>query len=244
MCTGSNPFMLPVPGKDLKGVIAYRDIADTDYMIETARTHKNAVVIGGGLLGLEAANGLMLRGMNVTVVHVMPWLMERQLDDVAGKLLQKSLEDRGLKFLMGAQTQDWSAMRRWKGRPREGHPLQGRHRSRGRPGGDGRRHPPQCGAGREDAPALQPRHRGDRHHADRDRRAHLLGGRMRGAPRHRLRPGRAAVRAGQGGGQPPGAVRHRPLPGLAHLHQAEGDRHRPVLAPASSWAAKAPRRSS
>lgn len=83
MCTGSNPFMLPVPGKDLKGVIAYRDIADTDYMIETAKTHKNAVVIGGGLLGLEAANGLMLRGMNVTVVHVMPWLMERQLDDVA-----------------------------------------------------------------------------------------------------------------------------------------------------------------
>jgi len=106
VCTGSNPFMLPVPGNDLQGVIAYRDIADTGYMIETARTHRNAVVIGGGLLGLEAANGLMLRGMNVTVVHVMPWLMERQLDDVAGKLLQKSLEDRGLKFLMGAQTQD------------------------------------------------------------------------------------------------------------------------------------------
>jgi nitrite reductase (NADH) large subunit len=106
VCTGSNPFMLPVPGKDLQGVIAYRDIADTGYMIETARTHRNAVVIGGGLLGLEAANGLMLRGMNVTVVHVMPWLMERQLDDVAGRLLQKSLEDRGLKFLMGAQTQD------------------------------------------------------------------------------------------------------------------------------------------
>src|SRR5215470_7000193 len=60
LCTGSNPFMLPVPGKDLPGVIAYRDIADTDYMIEAARTHKNAVVIGGGLLGLEAANGLML----------------------------------------------------------------------------------------------------------------------------------------------------------------------------------------
>ena len=106
MCTGSNPFMLPVPGKDLKGVIAYRDIADTDYMIEAARIHKNAVVIGGGLLGLEAANGLMLRGMNVTVVHVMPWLMERQLDDVAGKLLQKSLEDRGLKFMIGAHTQE------------------------------------------------------------------------------------------------------------------------------------------
>jgi nitrite reductase (NADH) large subunit len=69
LCTGSNPFILPVPGKDLKGVIGYRDIADTDYMIETAKTHKHAVVIGGGLLGLEAANGLMLRGMSVTVVN-------------------------------------------------------------------------------------------------------------------------------------------------------------------------------
>ncbi|NML86110.1 nitrite reductase large subunit NirB [Polaromonas sp.] len=106
MCTGSNPFILPVPGKDLKGVIAYRDIADTSEMIETATKYSNAVVIGGGLLGLEAANGLMLRGMNVSVVHVMPTLMERQLDSVAGKLLQKSLEDRGLKFLMGAQTQE------------------------------------------------------------------------------------------------------------------------------------------
>ncbi|SFM51572.1 nitrite reductase [NAD(P)H], large subunit [Variovorax sp. OV329] len=106
MCTGSTPFMLPVPGKDLKGVIAYRDIADTDYMIEAARTHRHAVVIGGGLLGLEAANGLMLRGMKVTVVHVMPWLMERQLDDVAGKLLQGSLEERGLNFMIGAQTQE------------------------------------------------------------------------------------------------------------------------------------------
>ncbi len=106
IATGSNPFILPVPGKDLKGVIAYRDIADTNTMIETAKTHKHAVVIGGGLLGLEAANGLMLRGMSVTVVHIMPWLMERQLDDVAGKMLQKSLEERGLKFLIGAQTQE------------------------------------------------------------------------------------------------------------------------------------------
>ena len=105
MCTGSKPFILPIPGKDLKGVIAYRDIADTNEMIATATQYKKAVVIGGGLLGLEAANGLMLRGMEVSVVHVMPTLMERQLDSVAGKLLQKSLEDRGLKFLMGAQTQ-------------------------------------------------------------------------------------------------------------------------------------------
>ena len=106
LCTGSNPFILPIPGKDLAGVISYRDIADTNAMIEAAQSYKHAVVIGGGLLGLEAANGLMLRGMSVTVVHVMPWLMERQLDDVAGKLLQKSLEDRGLKFLIGAQTQE------------------------------------------------------------------------------------------------------------------------------------------
>ena len=106
MCTGSNPFILPVPGKDLEGVIAYRDIADTNAMIDASVKYKKAVVIGGGLLGLEAANGLMLRGMDVSVVHVMPTLMERQLDSVAGKLLQKSLEDRGLKFLMGAQTQD------------------------------------------------------------------------------------------------------------------------------------------
>ena len=96
--------MLPVPGKDLQGVIAYRDIADTEAMIGAAAQHKHAVVIGGGLLGLEAANGLKLRGMDVSVVHIMPWLMERQLDAVAGKLLQGSLEQRGIKFLIGAQT--------------------------------------------------------------------------------------------------------------------------------------------
>jgi nitrite reductase (NADH) large subunit len=105
MCTGSNPFILPIPGKDLQGVIAYRDIADTNAMIEASTKYKKAVVIGGGLLGLEAANGLMLRGMQVTVIHVMPWLMERQLDNVAGGLLQKSLEARGLKFVIGGQTQ-------------------------------------------------------------------------------------------------------------------------------------------
>ena len=106
MATGSNPFILPIPGKDLKGVLAYRDIADTQAMIDAAAQYKHAVVIGGGLLGLEAANGLMKRGMTVSVVHVAPWLMERQLDDVAGKLLQKSLQERGMQFLMGAQTQE------------------------------------------------------------------------------------------------------------------------------------------
>ncbi|MBA3998531.1 MAG: nitrite reductase large subunit [Candidatus Accumulibacter sp.] len=105
LATGSNPFMLPVPGNDLPGVISYRDIKDTDDMIEAAQRYRHAVVIGGGLLGLEAANGLKLRGMDVTVVHIGPWLLERQLDETAGRMLQKSLEDRGLKFLLQKQTE-------------------------------------------------------------------------------------------------------------------------------------------
>ncbi|MFT0624543.1 nitrite reductase large subunit NirB [Ectopseudomonas guguanensis] len=104
IATGSNPFILPIPGKDLQGVIGYRDIADTQMMMDTAKTHRHAVVIGGGLLGLEAANGLKLRGMDVTVVHIGDWLLERQLDRTAGELLQKSLEDRGLKFLLPKHT--------------------------------------------------------------------------------------------------------------------------------------------
>jgi nitrite reductase (NADH) large subunit len=106
MSTGSNPFILPVPGKELKGVIAYRDIADTHTMIDTARTHRHAVVIGGGLLGLEAANGLMQRGMQVTVVHIATWLLDRQLDEVAAGLLKAELEARGIQFRLGAQTQE------------------------------------------------------------------------------------------------------------------------------------------
>ncbi|WP_312271036.1 nitrite reductase large subunit NirB [Pseudomonas sp.] len=104
IATGSNPFILPIPGKDLEGVIGYRDIADTQAMIDTAATHRHAVVIGGGLLGLEAANGLKLRGMDVTVVHIGDWLMERQLDKTAGNLLQTALESRGLNFLLPKQT--------------------------------------------------------------------------------------------------------------------------------------------
>ena len=104
IATGSSPFILPVPGKDLAGVISYRDIRDTEIMIETARMKRHAVVIGGGLLGLEAANGLKLRGMDVTVVHLADTLLERQLDSTAGKLLQQSLEARGLAFRLSHQT--------------------------------------------------------------------------------------------------------------------------------------------
>ena len=109
LATGSNPFMLPIPGRDLEGVLAYRDIADTQAMMDAAREYQDAVVIGGGLLGLEAANGLMKRGMNVTVVHVSEWLMERQLDRTAGHLLTESLSARGLKFRLNAHTQSLEA---------------------------------------------------------------------------------------------------------------------------------------
>jgi len=104
LATGSVPFIPPLPGRDLPGVVAYRDIADTEAMIAAAAQYKHAVVVGGGLLGLEAANGLVQRGMDVTVIHLAPWLMERQLDKTAADLLQGSLETRGLKFLIGAQT--------------------------------------------------------------------------------------------------------------------------------------------
>ena len=104
IATGSSPFILPVPGAELNGVISYRDIRDTEAMIEAAKTRRHAVVIGGGLLGLEAANGLKLRGMDVTVVHLAPTLLDRQLDATAGRLLQKSLEERGLRFRLSTAT--------------------------------------------------------------------------------------------------------------------------------------------
>lgn len=104
LATGSNPILLPIPGMTLPGVLTYRDIADTEGMISAASQHKSAVVIGGGLLGLEAANGLKQRGMDVTVVHLAEWLMERQLDRTASKLLQGSLEKKGLRFRLTTQT--------------------------------------------------------------------------------------------------------------------------------------------
>jgi len=105
LATGSNPFIIPVPGHDLPGVISFRDIYDVDQMLDASKKHKHAVVIGGGLLGLEAANGLMLQGMSVTVVHLGDVLMERQMDSVAGDMLKKSLEERGLNFLMSTSTE-------------------------------------------------------------------------------------------------------------------------------------------
>lgn len=104
IATGSAPFIIPVPGKDLPGVVSYRDLDDTNAMISAAQSGGSAVVIGGGLLGLEAAAGLAERGMDVTVVHLMGHLMERQLDEAAGYLLRRDLEKRGITIRTQAST--------------------------------------------------------------------------------------------------------------------------------------------
>ncbi|MDO9384924.1 MAG: nitrite reductase large subunit NirB [Hyphomicrobiaceae bacterium] len=104
IATGSTPFILPVPGNNLAGVLSYRDLDDVQAMMLAAQSRSKAVVIGGGLLGLEAAAGLAMQGMDVTVLHLMPTLMERQLDPAAGYLLQRELENRGLKVICKAST--------------------------------------------------------------------------------------------------------------------------------------------
>lgn len=103
--TGSNPFMIPLPGHDLDGVIAYRDLEDTEAMM-CLGAGQRAVVIGGGLLGLEAAAGMAARGVDVTVVHIMGHLMERQLDEAAGYLLKKALEAKGIRVLTSANSKE------------------------------------------------------------------------------------------------------------------------------------------
>jgi nitrite reductase (NADH) large subunit len=104
IATGSNPIIIPVPGHDLPGVLTYRDLDDVNAMLLAARSRGSAVVIGGGLLGLEAAAGLKEQGMDVTVLHLMPTLMERQLDPAAGHLLQRAIEARGIKVITRANT--------------------------------------------------------------------------------------------------------------------------------------------
>jgi nitrite reductase (NADH) large subunit len=106
LATGSRPFMPPIKGSDLKGVLSFRDIYDVNAMIEISQSKKNAVVIGGGLLGLEAAYGLKQRGMNVTVLHLMDRIMERQLDGRASQMLQHSIEQKGIKIITQAVTEE------------------------------------------------------------------------------------------------------------------------------------------
>ncbi|SDN98511.1 nitrite reductase large subunit NirB [Alkalicoccus daliensis] len=106
LATGSNPFLLPLPGADLPEVIPFRTLDDCEQILTSAKSMKKAVVIGGGLLGLEAARGLLNLGLEVDVVHLGPFLMERQLDETAAHLLQKDLEEQGMNFHLETQTSE------------------------------------------------------------------------------------------------------------------------------------------
>ena len=105
LATGSKPFVPPIPGSDLKGVLSFRDIYDVNSMLDYCKTWKNAVVIGGGLLGLEAAYGLKQQGMNVTVLHLMDRIMDRQLDSKASQMLKTAIEQKGITILTAANTE-------------------------------------------------------------------------------------------------------------------------------------------
>lgn len=115
LATGSLPFMLPLPGADKPGVTAFRDINDCNTMIEASKSYKKAVVIGGGLLGLEAARGLLNLGMEVHVVHIFNYLMERQLTPTSAGMLRKELENQGMKFLLEKQTEKIIGKKRVEG---------------------------------------------------------------------------------------------------------------------------------
>ena len=104
LATGSAPFVPKLPGTELQGVFVYRTIEDLDAIQAYAKGAKSCAVLGGGLLGLEAAAGLKAQGMEVTVLHLMPTLMERQLDPSSGYLLQKAFEDRGIAVRCKANT--------------------------------------------------------------------------------------------------------------------------------------------
>ncbi|WP_437558675.1 nitrite reductase large subunit NirB [Acidithiobacillus sulfuriphilus] len=103
LATGATPFLPPIPGMDLAGVLAFRNIGDVEQMLMAAQHGGHAVVIGGGLLGLEAAHGLLARGMQVTVVHRHAWPLSQQVDAAGGALLRQALESRGVRFLLGGQ---------------------------------------------------------------------------------------------------------------------------------------------
>lgn len=104
IATGSSAFIPPLPGSDQEGVIAFRSMDDCLLMMDYARKFKKAIVIGGGLLGLEAARGLLNLGMETEVIHNAAYLMNRQLDPMSAGLLQSELEAQGMKFRLGQQT--------------------------------------------------------------------------------------------------------------------------------------------
>jgi nitrite reductase (NADH) large subunit len=104
LATGSTPLRLGVPGSDLAGVHTFRDCRDVDLLLTLAAQKKRVVVVGGGLLGLEAAYGLAKAGASVTLLHLMDRLMERQLDPPAAELLKSLVERKRIKILLNANT--------------------------------------------------------------------------------------------------------------------------------------------
>lgn len=104
IATGSSPFIPPISGTDLEGVITFRTLDDCAKMTEIAKTYTKAAVIGGGLLGLEAARGLLHLGMQTEVIHNAPYIMNRQLDHIAARMLQSELEEQGMSFYLSKKT--------------------------------------------------------------------------------------------------------------------------------------------
>ena len=187
LTTGSSALRLNVPGADLAGVHTFRDSRDVDLLLTLAAQKKRVVVVGGGLLGLEAAYGLAKAGAPVTLVHLMDRLMERQLDAPAAELLKSLVERKGIEILLNANTARIHGETRVEGVELvDGRLIRGRRRDlRGR-------HPAEHRAGKGSRHCRQPRHRGRRPSADRCG-GRICDRRMRRASRHLLRAGRAGL---------------------------------------------------
>jgi len=105
LATGGRPFVPPIPGADKEGVFSYRTLDDVKVIKEKARSSESAVVIGGGLLGLEAAKALSALGVRVTVLEMFPYLLPRQLDSQGGQILKSLIEETGVEVKVGAATE-------------------------------------------------------------------------------------------------------------------------------------------
>ena len=187
LTTGSSALRLNVPGADLAGVHTFRDSRDVDLLLTLAAQKKRVVVVGGGLLGLEAAYGLAKAGAPVTLVHLMDRLMERQLDAPAAELLKSLVERKGIEILLNANTARIHGATRVEGVELvDGRLDSGRRRDLR--GG----HPAEYRAGKGSRHIGQSRHRGRRPSADR-RGGRIRDRRMRRASRHLLRAGRAGL---------------------------------------------------
>ncbi|SDE60105.1 nitrite reductase (NADH) large subunit [Fontibacillus panacisegetis] len=104
IATGSTPFIPPIHGTNIEGVISFRTLDDCNRMTELSRSYSRAAVIGGGLLGLEAARGLLHLGMETEVIHNAPYIMNRQLDPISARMLQRELEKQGMRFHLSKNT--------------------------------------------------------------------------------------------------------------------------------------------